>query len=54
MTDLIYKIDQAVEEMSLLKHPFYRMWSNGELRLESTARIFFGIFSISENGSRNG
>lgn len=33
MTELIYKIDQAVEEMSLLKHPFYRMWSNGELSL---------------------
>src|ERR1044071_8198592 len=33
MTKLIYKIDQAVEEMSLLKHPFYRMWSNGELNL---------------------
>ncbi|HSA73603.1 MAG TPA: iron-containing redox enzyme family protein [Nitrososphaeraceae archaeon] len=33
MTELIYKIDQAVEKMSLLKHPFYRMWSNGELSL---------------------
>jgi pyrroloquinoline-quinone synthase len=33
MTKLIYKIDQAIEEMSPLKHPFYRMWSNGELDL---------------------
>jgi pyrroloquinoline-quinone synthase len=31
MNRLIYKIDQEVEKRSLLKHPFYKMWSNGEL-----------------------
>ena len=34
MSELIYKIDQAVEKKSLLKHPFYKMWSNGELSLD--------------------
>ncbi|MDW0138051.1 MAG: iron-containing redox enzyme family protein [Nitrososphaeraceae archaeon] len=33
MNELIYRIDQEVEKKSLLKHPFYRMWSNGELGL---------------------
>jgi pyrroloquinoline-quinone synthase len=33
MSELIYWIDQEVEKKSLLKHPFYKMWSNGELSL---------------------
>ena len=33
MSKLIYRIDQEVEKKSLLKHPFYKMWSNGELGL---------------------
>ena len=33
MSKLIYRIDQEVEKRSLLKHPFYKMWSNGELDL---------------------
>jgi len=33
MSELIYRIDQEVEKKSLLKHPFYKMWSNGELGL---------------------
>lgn len=33
MNELIYRIDQQVEKKSLLKHPFYKMWSNGELAL---------------------
>ena len=31
------KIDQIIEERSLLKHPFYEMWSDGKLTQESLA-----------------
>ncbi|NND86453.1 MAG: pyrroloquinoline quinone biosynthesis protein PqqC [Nitrosopumilus sp.] len=30
-------IDQMIEERSLLKHPFYQMWSDGKLTKESLA-----------------
>ena len=33
--NLIKRIDQMIEERSLLKHPFYEMWSDGKLTLES-------------------
>jgi pyrroloquinoline-quinone synthase len=35
--NLIKKIDDMIEERSLLKHPFYEMWSDGKLKLESLA-----------------
>ena len=35
MNYLIKKIDEMIEERSLLKHPFYQMWSDGKLNLES-------------------
>ena len=35
--NLIQKIDQIIEERSLLKHPFYEMWSDGKLTPESLA-----------------
>ena len=34
---IIKKIDQMIEERSLLKHPFYQMWSDGKLSKESLA-----------------
>ena len=34
---IIKKIDQMIEEKSLLKHPFYQMWSDGKLTRESLA-----------------
>ena len=34
MNKLIYRIDQEVDKRSLLKHPFYKMWSNGELSVD--------------------
>ena len=34
MNRLIYRIDQEVDKRSLLKHPFYKMWSNGELSID--------------------
>jgi len=37
MSSLIKKIDEMIEERSLLKHPFYQMWSDGKLTLESLA-----------------
>ncbi len=37
MNLLIRDIDEMIEERSLLKHPFYQMWSDGELSHESLA-----------------
>ena len=37
MTSIIQKIDQIIEERSLLKHPFYEMWSDGKLEFDSLA-----------------
>ena len=31
------KIDEMIEERSLLKHPFYQAWSDGKLTKESLA-----------------
>jgi len=33
--NIIQKIDKMIEERSLLKHPFYQMWSDGKLTKES-------------------
>ena len=35
MSSLIQKIDELIEERSLLKHKFYQMWSDGKLELDS-------------------
>ena len=35
MNYLIKRIDEMIEERSLLKHKFYQMWSDGKLSLES-------------------
>ncbi|MHA7647905.1 TenA family transcriptional regulator [Nitrosopumilus sp. S4] len=35
--NIIKQIDQMIEERSLLKHPFYQMWSDGKLTKESLA-----------------
>ena len=35
MNSLIKKIDDLIEEKSLLKHPFYEMWSDGKLSIGS-------------------
>ncbi len=34
---IIKQIDEMIEERSLLKHPFYQMWSDGKLTQESLA-----------------
>jgi len=35
--NIIKRIDAMIEEKSLLKHPFYQMWSDGKLMQESLA-----------------
>ena len=35
MSSLIKRIDDMIEERSLLKHPFYQMWSEGKLSIDS-------------------
>ncbi len=35
--NIIKRIDAMIEERSLLKHPFYQMWSDGKLTQESLA-----------------
>jgi pyrroloquinoline-quinone synthase len=35
--NIIKRIDTMIEERSLLKHPFYEMWSDGKLTQESLA-----------------
>ena len=37
MNHLIQKIDQMIEERSLLKHPFYQTWSDGKLAPKALA-----------------
>ncbi len=37
MSSLIKRIDEMIEERSLLKHQFYQMWSDGKLSLDSLA-----------------
>jgi pyrroloquinoline-quinone synthase len=35
MSSLIKRIDEMIDERSLLKHQFYQMWSDGKLSLDS-------------------
>ena len=35
--NLIKRIDEMIEERSLLKHPFYQMWSDGKLTVDMLA-----------------
>jgi pyrroloquinoline-quinone synthase len=37
MNSLSKKIDSIIEQKSLLKHPFYQMWSDGKLSIDSLA-----------------
>jgi pyrroloquinoline-quinone synthase len=44
--NLIKRIDEMIEERSLLKHPFYQMWSDGKLTIESLAGYSKEYFQI--------
>jgi pyrroloquinoline-quinone synthase len=46
MSELVYKIDKQVEKRSLLKHPFYKMWSNGELSLSQLQGYSLEYFQL--------
>ncbi len=37
MNSLVKKINELIEQKSLLKHPFYQMWSDGKLSMDSLA-----------------
>ncbi|HEX9845345.1 MAG TPA: iron-containing redox enzyme family protein [Candidatus Nitrosotenuis sp.] len=37
MNSLVKKIDELIEQKSLLKHPFYQMWRDGKLSMDSLA-----------------
>ncbi|HUU48701.1 MAG TPA: iron-containing redox enzyme family protein [Nitrosopumilaceae archaeon] len=43
---LIKRIDERIETRSLLKHPFYEMWSDGKLTLESLAGYSKEYFQV--------
>jgi pyrroloquinoline-quinone synthase len=46
MTGVLERLDIEIEKQSLLKHPFYRMWSEGRLtsnHLQGYAREYFHI-----------
>jgi len=43
---LIKKIDERIEKRSLLKHPFYEMWSDGKLTLDSLAGYSKEYFQV--------
>lgn len=47
--NLIKKIDEMIEERSLLKHPFYEMWSDGKLTIESLAGYSKEYFQLVKN-----
>ena len=40
MGSLIKRIDQIIEDKSLLKHPFYEMWSDGKTGTRLTQGLF--------------
>ncbi len=44
--NIIKRIDEMIEEKSLLKHPFYEKWSAGELTQESLAGYSKEYFQI--------
>ncbi len=43
---LLVRIDAEIEKKSLLKHPFYRMWSEGKLTQENLAGYSMEYFQL--------
>ena len=48
---LIQRIDEIIEARSLLKHPFYQMWSDGKLTQESLAGYSKEYFQLAKSSS---
>ncbi len=46
MNSLVKKIDELIEQKSLLKHPFYQMWSDGKLSMDSLAGYSTEYFQL--------
>lgn len=46
MSNLVKKIDAGIEDKSLLKHAFYRMWSDGKLTREDLAAYSKEYFQL--------
>lgn len=46
MSRLVSRIDELVQEYSLLKHPFYQMWTDGKLTQESLAGYSMEYFQL--------
>jgi pyrroloquinoline-quinone synthase len=44
---LLIRIDAEIEKRSLLKHPFYRKWSEGKLTKENLAGYSMEYFQLS-------
>ncbi len=50
--EIVKRIDVEIERMSLLKHPFYRLWSDGRLSMEAlkgyALEYFYLVQSVPE------
>ncbi|MGI0085550.1 MAG: TenA family transcriptional regulator, partial [Nitrososphaerales archaeon] len=46
MQSLVERINREVEERSLLKHPFYEMWSRGQLSLDDLSSYSKEYFQL--------
>ena len=49
MDNIVQRIDLEIEKYSLLKHPFYRMWSEGKLtidHLQGYSKEYFQLVKI--------
>jgi pyrroloquinoline-quinone synthase len=49
MNDIIQRIDSEIQKYSLLKHPFYEMWSEGKLtidHLQGYSKEYFQLVKI--------
>ncbi|MEM3916090.1 MAG: iron-containing redox enzyme family protein [Candidatus Nitrosocaldus sp.] len=47
--EIVKRIDVEIERMSLLKHPFYRLWSDGRLSMEALKGYALEYFYLVQN-----
>lgn len=50
--EIVKRIDIEIERMSLLKHPFYRLWSEGRLSMEALKGYALEYFYLVQNVPR--
>src|ERR671922_2651073 len=49
MNNIVQRIDLEIQKYSLLKHPFYRMWSEGKLtidHLQGYSKEYFQLVKV--------